>query len=233
MSQPRIIFVMVSLLSVGRFGVCAADPPAPQFFDAKGVKIHYVVEGRGEPVVLIHGLYASAETNWRLPGVIAELAKDHQVIALDMPGHGRSDKPDKEEAYGVQIVEDVVLLLDHLKIPKAHIVGYSLGGMVTMKLLAKHPDRVISGTVCGMGWFQEGSMPAKIFEKFKGGGLMPPQEFFDAISGLGLTEAEVKKIKVPVKVIVGDKDFVKQLYVEPLQKVRKDWPVVEIKDGDH
>ena len=202
-------------------------------FQAKGTKIGYAVKGTGEPVVFVHGLMSSGLVNWGFTGVFDDLAKDHQAIILDLPGHGFSDRPKKKEAYGEQLADDIVLLLDHLKIKKAHVVGYSLGGMVTMKVLAKHPDRVISGTVCGMGWFQDGSLPAKIFEKCKGGGLMPPQEFFDAIGGLGLTEADVKKIKVPVKVIVGDKDFVKQLYIEPLQKVRKDWAVVEIKDGDH
>src|SRR5438046_2604415 len=102
----------------------AADEPASNTFDAKGVKIHYLTAGQGEPVVLIHGLHASAALNWQAPGVLAELAKDHRVIALDLPGHGRSDKPTAEDAYGLRVVEDVVLLLDHLKSPKAHVVGY-------------------------------------------------------------------------------------------------------------
>lgn len=51
---------------------------------------------------------------------------------------------------------------------------------------------------------------------------------------MALTEEEIKSIRVPVTVLVGDKDdFVKRLYVEPLKKVRKDWPVIEIKDADH
>ena len=78
------------------------------------------------------------------------------MIALDLPGHGGSDKPEKPEAYGPQMAEDVVLLMDHLKIKKAHIVGYSLGGMITVKLLTLHPDRVLSATVGGMGWVQDG-----------------------------------------------------------------------------
>jgi len=72
----------------------AADP-AVSTFDANGVKIRYVVQGTGEPVVLVHGLAASAAMNWQFPGIMAALAKDHQVIALDLPGHGGSDKPDK------------------------------------------------------------------------------------------------------------------------------------------
>jgi pimeloyl-ACP methyl ester carboxylesterase len=82
-----------------------------------------------------------------------------------MPGHGRSDKPEKEEAYGIPVVEDVVLLLDELKIKKAHVVGYSLGGIVAVKRMAKHPDRVLSGTVGGMGWFKEGSALQELRDK--------------------------------------------------------------------
>jgi pimeloyl-ACP methyl ester carboxylesterase len=202
-------------------------------FQAKGVKIAYAVKGKGEPVVLVHGLFSSGLINWGLTGVVDDLAKDHQVIIFDLPGHGFSDKPAKKEAYGAQLADDVVLLLDHLKIKKAHVVGYSLGGMITMKVLAKHPDRVLSGTVAGMGWFKEGSLPQKMLEKFKGGGFGPPQEFFDTIGGVAVSEDELKKIELPVRVLIGDKDICKQLYVEPLQKVRKDWTVVEIKDGDH
>jgi pimeloyl-ACP methyl ester carboxylesterase len=145
-----LIFVMFALAAPAGCGR-AADGPASQTFEANGVKIHYLVQGEGEPVLLIHGLSSSAEINWKMTGVMSDLARDHQVIALDVPGHGRSDKPDKEEAYGLQIVEDCVLLLDHLQVKKAHVVGYSLGGMVAVKLMAKHPDRVLSGTVGGDG----------------------------------------------------------------------------------
>ena len=72
------------------------------------------------------------------------LAKDHQVITLDMPGHGLSDKPTNDEAYGPELVEDVIRLMDHLKIKKAHVVGYSMGGIIAANLLAKHPDRALS-----------------------------------------------------------------------------------------
>jgi pimeloyl-ACP methyl ester carboxylesterase len=207
-----------------------------QTFDAKGVKIHYLVEGTGEPVVLIHGLNSSALINWKLTGVISELAKDHKVIALDLPGHGRSDRPMQKEAYGEQLVDDVVLLLDHLKIKKAHIVGYSLGGMVTVKLMTKHPDRVQSALVGGMGWLKEGSVQQKGLEmlgKSSKGKLAPPPAFMEAVGQLAVTEEQLKKIDLPVKVLVGVRDPVKQLYVTPLQKVRKDWPIIEITDAGH
>src|SRR5262249_47009052 len=99
-------------------------------FDARGVKLHYLVVGKGEPVLLIHGFTSSVALNWQLPGIINLLSKNYQVIALDMPGHGLSDKPTDRDAYGLQLVEDVIRLLDHLKVKKAHIVGYSMGGMI-------------------------------------------------------------------------------------------------------
>lgn len=213
---------------------CLAAETTSHTFTVDGVKIHYQTVGTGSPVVLIHGLAASGDLNWKLPGVIAELAKNHQVIALDMPGHGKSDAPEKESAYGKQIVADVVALLDHLKIEKAHIVGYSLGGMVTMRLMADHPDRVLSGTVGGMGWLQEGSPLQKFWEKLADrSGAKASAAFLHGVPELALTEAEVKKIDVPVKVIVGDRDPCNLMYVVPLKKIRADWPVAEIKDAGH
>lgn len=236
MTQFRAI---LGTLLVASFGAApaaahAAGGPASETFNARGVKIHYLLEGQGEAVVLIHGLYSSAAINWQLPGVIGELARDHQVIALDLPGHGRSDKPEKENAFGLQLADDVALLLDHLKIKKAHVVGYSLGGMVALKLIARHPDRVLSGTLGGMGWLPDGSPLQKTWEQMparEGAGL--PPAFIHGIAKLALTEEELKKITAPIKIIVGDRDPVKGLYVAPLEKERKDWPIVTIADAGH
>ena len=225
---------LCGMILMGAGSHATAGPSKSNDFDANGVKIHFLVEGQGPPVILIHGLYSSAEINWKLTGVIKELAKDHQVIALDMPGHGRSDKPENDEAYGTQIVDDVVGLLDHLKIKKAHIVGYSLGGMVAMKFLADHPDRALSGTIGGMGWFRAGSPLQGFWVRLPGReGSRTPSAFLRNVGKLAISEAELKKIEVPAKVIVGDRDPCRRLYVAPLRRVRKDWPVVEIRDAGH
>ena len=214
--------------------VCVAGAPASDFFDAHGVKIHYLVEGEGEPVVLIHGLYSSAQINWNLTGVMSELARDHRVIALDLPGHGRSGKPATEEAYGLRLAEDVIDLLDHLQIKKAHIVGYSLGGMVAVKILADHPDRTLSGTVGGMGWFREGSQLQKFWELIPPRQRGPvPQALLRSVGKLAVSRQELKGITVPVEILVGDQDPCKQLYVAPLRLVRSDWPIVEIGGAGH
>src|SRR5262245_4176853 len=135
--------------------------PAPQtegkFFDSNGVKIHYVVEGKGEPVLLIHGFTANAQVQWGLPGVLSALAKDYQVIALDNRGHGKSGKPHDPKQYGMEMVDDAVRLLDHLKIKKAHVIGYSMGAMLTCKFLTTYPDRVISATLGGAAGIRPGS----------------------------------------------------------------------------
>lgn len=158
------------------------------------------------------------------------------MIALDVRGHGLSDKPTNEEAYGPELVEDVARLLDRLKIEKVHLVGYSMGGIIAANFLAKHPDRVLSGTLGGMGWLKTGGIAQFGFAQI---GKKDPHAKALTVCGrslakLALTEKEIKSIRVPVTVLVGDKDdFIKKLYVEPLQQVRKDWPVLEIKDANH
>jgi pimeloyl-ACP methyl ester carboxylesterase len=120
-------------------------------FDSAGVPIHYVVEGRqeGEPVVLIHGFTATIETQWS--PVIDALKKDYKVVALDCRGHGGSGKPHDPKMYGMEMVNDVVRLLDHLKIDKAHIVGYSMGTAIAMTFAIHHPERVRTLTAGGAG----------------------------------------------------------------------------------
>ena len=216
---------MASSLWLGRSSTSIAAAES-QFFDAKGVKIHFLIEGTGEPVVLIHGLDSSARINWQMPGTIDALAKDHQVIALDLPGYGESDKPDDPAAYGEQWIDDVILLLDRLDIRKAHIVGYSMGSMVALKLIAEHPERVISGTLGGAGWLREDSILQKIWTHMRSTGAR-------SISELALTADQLKAIRIPVEILVGDRDPMKKLYVEPLESVRSDWRVIEIEGAGH
>src|SRR5947209_9838012 len=101
-----VVFWTVALLTV-----CTARAE-DQFFDSNGVKIRYVVEGSGEPVLLIHGFTVDLDRQWRAPGLIAALTKDHKVIAYDNRGHGKSDKPHEAKQYGLEMIEDAVRLLD-------------------------------------------------------------------------------------------------------------------------
>ncbi len=232
MRASRAVFLSFVLTVIG--GAFAADQPKPQKFDSHGVKIKYTVEGKGQPVVLIHGLFSSSDVNWRLPGTIKALVPHYQVIAFDVRGHGDSDKPDKEEEYGVEMAEDVIRLLDHLKIEKAHVVGYSMGGMIAMKVVTKHPERVRSLTLGGMGWLKEGSRLQEFWEKIRDReGAKTPSACLRSLGKLAVTEEDVKAVTVPVSILIGDRDPVRQMYVAPLQRVRDDWPVTVINGAGH
>jgi pimeloyl-ACP methyl ester carboxylesterase len=145
-------------MRVTAFLLCLATSVSVQtqdkFFDSNGVKIRYVEQGTGEPVLLIHGYTRSIESNWVDPGVFQNLARDHHVIAFDLRGHGRSDKPHDPAAYGGEIVQDALRLLDHLGIKQAHFVGYSLGGAIVAKLVTTHPERFITATLGGHSGFR-------------------------------------------------------------------------------
>ncbi len=113
------------------------------FFDSDGVRIRYIDEGAGEPVLLIHGFSVQLDANWVGPGIVGALVDaGYRVIAYDNRGHGASDKPHDPPAYGVPEIEDAVRLLDHLGMESAHVVGYSRGGAIAMGVWALHPERV-------------------------------------------------------------------------------------------
>jgi len=142
-------------VSIALVGILSAPTAAQdQFFDSNGVRIRYVELGTGEPIVLLHGGGANVET-WAQAGVLPALARNHRVIAFDARGYGKSGKPHDPSAYGHEVSEDVVRLLNHLQIQKAHIVGYSMGGHTVAHLLVHHPERFLSATLGGSaGWFR-------------------------------------------------------------------------------
>jgi len=133
-----------------------ATSPAPgrddKYFDSAGVRIRYVEQGTGDPVVLVHSYTSNLEDQWVRPGVFGQLSSRHRAIAFDVRGHGKSGKPRDPHAYGPEMAWDVARLLDHLGIAKAHIVGYSMGAHVVAQLLVLSPQRFLTavlGGACG------------------------------------------------------------------------------------
>jgi len=114
-----------------------------RYLDAGGIKIRYIDTGKGEPVVLLHGGTSNLES-WIARDVVRQLETEFRVIAFDARGHGKSDKPRDPAAYGRQQALDVVRILDALKIDRAHIAGFSLGGSTVAQLLTLHPERFIT-----------------------------------------------------------------------------------------
>lgn len=205
------------------------------YFDSVGgVKIFYTVEGAGDPVLLIHGFRFAQGMNWKIPGTIRLLAKKYKVISIDNRGHGASDKPTTRDAYGPTMVEDAIGLLDHLNIESAHVVGYSMGGMITLKMLAKYPERIRSAVIGGMGWTQPTPEAERRYRVDPDNTLNPAlvacwQSFYD----LDLTEEQLAAIETPFMIVVGSEDGLLHSRVEPLSKIRPDVPVLIVEGAKH
>lgn len=148
--RGRVCIAFVTAILLASPTRAQKKPFEQQSFDSNGVKIVYLDHGKGEVVVLLHGFSASIGMMWDLD-LRPELTKEFRVVAPALRGHGRSDKPTDAKAYGAELAEDVIRLLDHLKVEKAHVVGYSIGSTVAGKLLVSHPDRLLSVTFGGGG----------------------------------------------------------------------------------
>src|SRR5687767_15956122 len=122
-------------------------------FQNDGVDIAYLDEGEGEPVVLVHGFASTKEVNWLNPGWITTLTRaGRRAIALDNRGHGASTKLYDPAAYHSAIMaEDVRALLDHLRIARADVMGYSMGARIAAYFALAHPTRVRSVVLGGLG----------------------------------------------------------------------------------
>jgi pimeloyl-ACP methyl ester carboxylesterase len=130
-----------------------------KYFDSAGLNIHYVEQGAGEPVILLHGFTSNIENAWIDRGIFAELAKTYRVIAFDSRGHGKSDKPHDRAQYGREMGRDIIRLMDYLKLPNAHIMGYSMGAQITAQQVTKNPERfltvILGGGTGRIGWSDE------------------------------------------------------------------------------
>jgi pimeloyl-ACP methyl ester carboxylesterase len=157
----------------------SAATPASCFFDSAGVSIRYIECGAGEPVVLLHSYTGDLEHEWIKPGVFDALARFYRVIAFDARGHGQSGKPHEPRAYGAEMAYDVVRLLDHLGIDRAHVIGYSMGAHVVAQLLTLAPERFLTATLGGASgrrdWTPENHVSAEIEAQEMEQGLLTTQ----------------------------------------------------------
>lgn len=119
-----------------------------RFFVSNGVTLRYVDVGSGEPVILLHGNGGSVQ-EWVSSGVLPSLSQGFRIIAMDARGHGKSGKPHDPKAYGREMSLDVLRLMDHLGIRKAHLIGYSMGAQTVAHLIVIKPERFASAILGG------------------------------------------------------------------------------------
>ncbi|MGV3490256.1 MAG: alpha/beta fold hydrolase [Devosia sp.] len=122
-------------------------------FSSAGIGIAYEVHGEGEPILLIHGFGSSGKINWIDTGWVETLmGAGYQPITFDNRGHGSSRKLyDTKLYYAHEMAEDARRLLEHLKIERAPVMGYSMGARITAFLMLNHPERVSVAIWGGMG----------------------------------------------------------------------------------
>src|SRR5688500_1183195 len=122
-----------------------------------GLKMYYEIHGKGDPVVLLHGSFMTITNNWT--DMIAQLSESRQVIAVELQGHGRTADINRDFSYE-NLADDIAAVLDHLKIARADLLGYSMGGGVAMQVAIRHPEKVrkvvsISAVFRHDGWVKE------------------------------------------------------------------------------
>lgn len=196
-------------------------PAATGYADVNGIKMYYATYGEGAPVLLIHGGLGNADI-WA--NQVADLSKDHQVIVADSRGHGRSTRT--EAPFGYELMaSDYLALLDHLKIDKVDLVGWSDGGIIGLDLAMKHPDRLKHLFAHAANATVDGVKPSVATDPVFGayiermGGayqkLSPTPTEYDAfvtqISHMWETEPawtadQLKTITTPTLIVLGDHD---------------------------
>jgi pimeloyl-ACP methyl ester carboxylesterase len=202
-------------------------------FQHDGVEIAYLDEGADEPVVLIHGFASSKEVNWVAPAWVAELTRvGRRVIALDNRGHGQSSKLyDSADYHSATMARDVGALLDHLRVTRADVLGYSKGARIAAFFALENPQRVRSLILGGLGIrLVEGvGLPESIAEALEAPSLAEVTDAqgrtFRAFaeqtksdlralaacirgSRQTLTRAQAQRLSMPVLIAVGEKDTV-------------------------
>lgn len=123
------------------------------YFESDGLRLAYRVVGEGAPIVLVHGFASTHEVNWVATGWSRALVDaGRRVIMADGRGHGASDRPHDEADYTLEAMAgDVVALMDHLGEPGADLMGYSMGGMVSLVAASMWPERFDRVIAAGVG----------------------------------------------------------------------------------
>ena len=127
------------------------NPPAGDFLNIDGVRVHYLRRGQGSPILVLHGNGATSE-DMVASGLVDRLARDHLVIVPDRPGYGHSDRPRGTIWHPQRQAELILGFIDRLGIENPVVVGHSWGALVAVALALAAPERV-RGLVLLSGYY--------------------------------------------------------------------------------
>lgn len=197
--------------------------------NVNGIDLYFEEHGSGAPLVLLHGGLQTIELAFG--DTLAEFAKRHRVIAIELQGHGRT--PDTERDFTLEhLADDVVALLDHLGIEQADVLGFSLGGLAATQVGAAHPARVrrlvLASAHVRPDGYHDGIfagtrtdlLPTErdfqsMVEAYQA--VAPDPDHFAAFAGkvsalpptVDFSDDELRSITAPTLVLIGDTDFVR------------------------
>lgn len=227
-----------------------------------GIKLNYIVEGQGSPMVVLHGWGANIDTVIPIVNILKE---NYRVYALDLPGFGKSEEP-KEVFDSFKYVEIVKKFLEKMEISKASFLGHSFGGKLSIILSVKHPEMVdklvlidSAGLIPKRGldyyikvysfkslrwiyknlffWIADEDRVKKFYEKFGSDDYRDSQGMMRKIFVKVVNEnfkPLLKDVKAPTLLIWGDKDDATPLYMgQIMEKEISDSGLVVIEDGGH
>lgn len=242
MQEIRTMRMIALILTLLMSFTVSAQETTTGYAPINGLKMYYEIHGKGEPIVLLHGSYMTITNNW--PEAIPRLAKNRQVIAVEMQGHGRTADINRNFSYE-NLADDIAALLDYLKIKHADLLGYSMGGGVALQVAIRHPEKVrkvvsVSSVFRYDGWVKEAldafaHMDAAMFKgspletEYKK--LSPtPDQFETFVKRLIQMDLEpydfgadkLKATKAPIFFIHGDSDGVRLDHIAEMYRLKSD-----------
>jgi pimeloyl-ACP methyl ester carboxylesterase len=219
---------LVLLLMLTHWQMNAQTNPAGHYAAVNGLKLYYEIHGSGRPLVLIHGGGSTIASTFGR--VLPELAKTHQVIAVELQAHGHTLDIDRPLSFE-QDADDVAALLKELHVEKADFLGFSNGGTTCLQIAMRHPG-LVNKLVLASATYTRDGLPPGFFEGFQNVSLesMPQplkaaylaanpdpkglRKMFDRdvarmMAFKDISDADIKAIQAPALVINGDTDMVR------------------------
>ena len=204
------------------------------------ISLHFVEQGGGKPLILLHG---NGEDGSYFKHQIDCFSADYRVIAIDTRGHGQSPRGEKPFTI-IQFAEDLHDFMDEKGIAKAILLGFSDGGNITLTFALKYPERVERMIVDGANLFPRGVKPlyqwpieigyriAKLFAKKSDKAKQNAEMLGLMVNEPHIDPVELTRLTMPVLVVAGTKDMIKESHTRLIHKSLPNAQLA-ILDGDH